>query len=59
MNIFHLHKDPVICAEMHIDKHVVKMPIEYAWVSILISCISAAIISSIWLIFELKKLKKV
>ena len=30
MNIFHLHKDPVICAEMHIDKHVVKMPIEYA-----------------------------
>ena len=35
------------------------MPIEYAWVSILISCISAAIISSIWLIFELKKLKKV
>ena len=35
------------------------MPIEYAWVSILISCISAAILSSIWLIFELKKLKKV
>ena len=30
MNIFYLHKDPVICAEMHIDKHVVKMPIEYA-----------------------------
>ena len=30
MNIFYLHKDPVICAEYHIDKHVVKMPIEYA-----------------------------
>ena len=30
MNIFNLDKDPVICAEMHIDKHVVKMPIEYA-----------------------------
>ena len=35
------------------------MPIEYAWISILISCISAAIISSIWLIFELRKLKQI
>jgi len=34
-------------------------PIEYAWISILISCISAAIISLIWLIFELRKLKQV
>ena len=30
MNIFYLHKDPKICAEMHCDKHVVKMIIEYA-----------------------------
>ena len=30
MNIFYLHKDPVICAQMHCDKHVVKMNIEYA-----------------------------
>lgn len=30
MNIFYLHKDPQICAEMHCDKHVVKMIIEYA-----------------------------
>jgi len=30
MNIFYLHKDPKICAEMHLDKHVVKMLIEYA-----------------------------
>ena len=29
MNIFELHKDPTICAEMHLDKHVVKMPTEY------------------------------
>ena len=33
------------------------MSIEYAWFAILISCICAAIISSIWLIFELRKLK--
>ena len=30
MNIFYLHADPVVCAEMHCDKHVVKMCIEYA-----------------------------
>ena len=30
MNIFYLDKDPKICAEMHCDKHVVKMIIEYA-----------------------------
>jgi len=30
MNIFYLDKDPKICAEMHISKHVVKMIIEYA-----------------------------
>ncbi|MGA1046645.1 MAG: hypothetical protein ACO3UU_01430 [Minisyncoccia bacterium] len=28
MNIFHLHKDPKICAEYHCDKHVVKMILE-------------------------------
>ena len=30
MNIFYLHKDPKTCAEMHLDKHCVKMLIEYA-----------------------------
>ena len=30
MNIFYLHKDPMICAELHCDKHVCKMIIEYA-----------------------------
>lgn len=30
MNIFYLHPDPVICAMMHNDKHVVKMILEYA-----------------------------
>lgn len=30
MNIFYLHNDPQTCAEMHVDKHVVKMIIEYA-----------------------------
>ena len=30
MNIFYLHNDPVKCAEMHCDKHVVKMIVEYA-----------------------------
>ena len=30
MNIFYLHKDTKTCAEMHLDKHVVKMLIEYA-----------------------------
>jgi hypothetical protein len=30
MNIFYLDKDPKKCAEMHLDKHVVKMIIEYA-----------------------------
>lgn len=29
MNIFYLHNDPVVCAEMHADKHVVKMILEY------------------------------
>ena len=30
MNIFYLDHDPVKCAEMHVDKHVCKMVIEYA-----------------------------
>jgi hypothetical protein len=30
MNIFYLHQDPKIAAEYHVDKHVVKMIIEYA-----------------------------
>src|SRR5210317_1186893 len=30
MNIFHLHEDPIQCAQWHLDKHVVKMPTEYA-----------------------------
>jgi hypothetical protein len=29
MNIFYLHHDPVTCAAMHCDKHVVKMILEY------------------------------
>ena len=30
MNIFELHENPIECARMHCDKHIVKMPIEYA-----------------------------
>jgi hypothetical protein len=30
MNIFYLHHDTKICAEMHVDKHCVKMILEYA-----------------------------
>ena len=30
MNIFYLDPDPKTCAEMHVNKHVVKMIIEYA-----------------------------
>lgn len=30
MNIFYVHSDPVICAQQHVDKHVVKMILEYA-----------------------------
>lgn len=30
MNVFYLDKNPSICAELHCDKHVVKMIIEYA-----------------------------
>jgi hypothetical protein len=30
VNIFYLDNDPKTCAEMHLDKHVVKMIIEYA-----------------------------
>lgn len=30
MNIFYLHENPKTCAEMHNDKHVVKMILEYA-----------------------------
>ena len=30
MNIFVLHRDPYICAQMHCDKHIVKMIIESA-----------------------------
>jgi len=29
MNIFYLDKEPKTCAEMHVDKHVVKMILEY------------------------------
>ena len=29
MNIFELHENPGVCAEMHCDKHIVKMPTEY------------------------------
>lgn len=28
MNIFYLHDDPKTCAQLHCDKHVVKMPLE-------------------------------
>jgi len=30
MNIFHLDKDPLLCARYHCDKHVVKMVLETA-----------------------------
>ena len=30
MNIFYLHNDTKVCAEMHNDKHTVKMILEYA-----------------------------
>jgi len=30
MNIFYLHHDPRICAQQHVDKHCVKMILEYA-----------------------------
>jgi hypothetical protein len=30
VNIFYLDNDPKVCAEMHVDKHVCKMVIEYA-----------------------------
>jgi hypothetical protein len=30
MNIFYLDKNPQICAQMHVDKHCVKMILEYA-----------------------------
>jgi hypothetical protein len=30
MNIFYLSENPKVCAEQHVDKHVVKMIIEYA-----------------------------
>jgi hypothetical protein len=30
MNIFYLHNDPRTCSQLHNDKHVVKMIIEYA-----------------------------
>ena len=30
MNIFYVHSDPAICAQQHVDKHVVKMILEYA-----------------------------
>ena len=29
MNIFYLDNDPKVCAQMHLDKHVVKMILEY------------------------------
>ena len=30
MNIFYLHKDPIVAAQMSCDKHVVKMILESA-----------------------------
>jgi hypothetical protein len=30
VNIFYLHNDPKTCAEYHVDKHCVKMILEYA-----------------------------
>jgi hypothetical protein len=30
MNIFYLDRDPLVCAQMHCDKHVVKMIVETA-----------------------------
>lgn len=30
MNIFYVHPNPTICAQQHVDKHVVKMILEYA-----------------------------
>ena len=30
MNIFYLDNDPKICAQMHVDKHCIKMILEYA-----------------------------
>ena len=30
MNIFYLDNDPKVCSEMHVDKHCVKMILEYA-----------------------------
>ena len=30
MNIFYLHSDPRVCAQMHNDKHCIKMILEYA-----------------------------
>ena len=30
MNIFYIHSDPQVCAQQHVDKHVVKMILEYA-----------------------------
>jgi hypothetical protein len=30
MNIFYVHETPSICAQQHVDKHVVKMILEYA-----------------------------
>jgi hypothetical protein len=30
MNIFYLHHEPKICAQQHVDKHCVKMILEYA-----------------------------
>jgi hypothetical protein len=30
VNIFYIHEEPKICAEMHVDKHCTKIVIEYA-----------------------------
>jgi hypothetical protein len=30
MNIFYLNAEPCLCAQQHVDKHVVKMIVEYA-----------------------------
>lgn len=30
MNIFYLNADPALCAQQHVNKHVVKMVLEYA-----------------------------
>ena len=44
MNIFYLHKDPVVAAQMSCDKHVVKMILESA--QLLCTCHSCLLYTS-------------